>query len=80
MTRVTPQLSRRPSWGGALQPDDHVYANDLVEIRRLRSLAEDNIALRNINEVVAIFDEEVTVLGIVGVEVRLRALDRNLSQ
>src|SRR6266545_1468182 len=64
----------------AAQPHDHVDAGDLVAFRRRRRLADDRVGIRNVEQRVLALDEEVMVLGIVGVEIGLGAVDRDLAQ
>src|SRR5271156_3694827 len=54
-----------------LAPQSHhdVNAGNLVAFGRDRRLADQHIVRRNVHEIVAVFDEEVVVLGIIGVEI-----------
>src|SRR5690348_15859310 len=51
------------------QPDHLVDAGDLIAFRRGRRLAEQYVGRRDVQEVVLVFNEEVMVLGIIGVEI-----------
>src|SRR5579863_2629291 len=62
------------------QPHHDVDAGDLVTFRGRRRLADHDIVRRNIEQIVLVLDEEVMVLGIVGVEIGLGAVDRDLAQ
>ena len=64
----------------AAQTYHYIDADNLVTIRWHRSFADDHIDRSDIHELVPILDVEVMMFGIVGVEVGLRALDRNLPQ
>jgi uncharacterized protein YhjY with autotransporter beta-barrel domain len=64
----------------AAQPDHHVDARDLVALGRDRRLADENIGVRNIEQRVVLLDEEMVMLGRIGVEIALRAFDRDLAQ
>jgi hypothetical protein len=64
----------------AAQTYHHIDADLLVAIKWHRSFADDHIGRSDIHELVPILDVEVMMLGIVGVEIGLRALDRDLPQ
>src|SRR5580704_10856008 len=51
------------------QPYHHIDPRDLITLRRHRRLADENFVRRDVHEIVLVFDEEVVVLGIVGVEI-----------
>ena len=55
-------------------------AGDLVSHRRHRRFADHDIGRGDVQQVVALLDEEVMVLSIVGVEIGLRSLERELAQ
>src|SRR5262245_54375261 len=64
----------------APQAHDHVDACNFIAFRRCRGLADDNVGIRNIEHLILTFDEEVMMGGDVGVEIGLRAVNRDLSQ
>ena len=66
--------------GLAAQPDHHVDAGDLVALGRDRRLADHHVGIRNVDQRVLALDEEVVMLRRVGVEIGLRAVDRDLPQ
>src|SRR5262249_33023949 len=64
----------------AAQPHHDVDARDLVAFRWHGRLADHHIGRGNVEQIVLLFDEEVMVLGIVGVEIGFRAVDGDLPQ
>ena len=64
----------------AAQPHHHVDAGDLVAGRRDRHLADDLVGAGNVDQRVVAFDEEMMMRRGVGVEIGLRAVDRDLAQ
>src|SRR5580692_10702839 len=51
------------------QPYHHIDSRDLVTLRRDRRLADEHVGRGDVHQIVLVFDEEVVVLGIVGVEI-----------
>src|SRR6188474_1458208 len=64
----------------AAQPHHHVDARDLVALGRRRHLADDLLGVRDVHQRVVALHEEVVMRGGVGVEIGLRAVDRDLAQ
>jgi len=62
------------------QPYDDVDASDLVTLWRRRGLANEQGTHGNVHEFIFILDEKVMVSGIVGVEVGLGRIHRDLTQ
>src|SRR5580692_8988242 len=51
------------------QPHHHIDPRDLITLRRHRRLADQHVGCGDVHQIVLVFDEEVVVLGIVGVEI-----------
>ena len=64
----------------APQPYDDVDASDLIALWRRRDLTKEQVAHGDVHEFIFVLDEKVMVSGIVGVEVGLRRIDRDLTQ
>ena len=64
----------------ATQPHHHIDARNLVAFRRDRHLADDHLGARNVDQRVFAFDEEVVVIGDVGIEIGLGTVDGDLPQ
>jgi len=63
-------LSRR-----APQAYNNVNAHNLIAVRWDRRPADNYVAGRNVYEIALIFDIEVLVLGLIGIKIRLGAID-----
>src|SRR5215470_8042576 len=74
------RLGRKSGSARALESHKYVDAGDLEAFRRHRQLADNRLGVRNVDERVLTLDEEVVVLGDVGVEIGLRAVHRDLTQ
>src|SRR5262249_41054114 len=70
------------TWSAALAPqaNHHVDAGDLIAFGRDRRLADDHVGIGNVEKCVLALDEEMVMLGIVGIEIGLGAVDCDLAQ
>src|SRR5262245_50406871 len=66
--------------GNATRPNHHVDAYNLVALGGSRKLADDRIVVQNVKQPVLASDEEVVVLGHVGVVKCLGAVDGQLAK
>ena len=62
------------------QPYDDVDTSDFIALWRLRGLTNEQGTHGDVHEFIFVLDEKVMVSGIVGVEVGLGRIDRNLPQ
>ena len=62
------------------QPHHHVDTRDLVAGRRGRHAIERDLRIGNVDQRVLALDEEMMMIRHVGVEIGLRAVDRDLAQ
>src|SRR5437588_5311920 len=56
---------------GLAQPHHDIDARDLIALRRMRQSVEHHLGVRDVDQRVLAFDEEVMVVGHVGVEISL---------
>ena len=62
------------------QPHDHVDAADLVAFRHVRHLLQHEMRIRDVDQLVIVFEIEVVMRADVGVEIGLGAVDADLAQ
>src|SRR6187455_164919 len=74
-SRASVRRNQKKSAAGFTQAHNHVDARDFIAARRDRHFVDNYVGARNVDQLVVAFDKEVVMVGGVGVEIGLGAID-----